>query len=288
MAIVYRCSSKEDADAVALVLSSVGVPCRLERDGSDWLLLVEDARYIEATQAIGAHLMETSERHSRGEPPRRSGKWSFSAAMVALALLILHGILALNGQAEAEVARFGSDAAAIVHGEVYRCITALFFHADVVHVVSNSIGITLFGTAVVRETGYGLGWLLVLLSGSLGNLANAHVYHAHHLSIGASTAVFGAIGVLVAFGLVRKRNTTGRLRSVLIPLGGGLALLGILGSGGERTDLLAHLFGFMAGGTLAAPFAVANKKLAAPLWERLFFALACMVVVFAWLRLIRV
>jgi rhomboid protease GluP len=48
------------------------------------------------------------------------------------------------------------------------------------------------------------------------------------------------------------RHGPSRFRRVLLPLGGGLALLSFFGTGGERTDLGAHLFGFSAGLGLGA------------------------------------
>ncbi len=63
------------------------------------------------------------------------------------------------------------------------------------------------------------------------------------VSIGASTAVFGALGALAAMPQLRRR--------AWMPLGAGLALLAFLGTS-KRADLAGHLCGFAAGVVLGA------------------------------------
>ena len=66
-----------------------------------------------------------------------------------------------------------------------------------------------------------------------------------HRSVGASTAVFGAVGILAALSLVRHRHYL--QRRWLLPVAAALALLALLGTEGKNTDLGAHLFGFVSG-----------------------------------------
>jgi membrane associated rhomboid family serine protease len=80
----------------------------------------------------------------------------------------------------------------------------------------------------------------------LGNLANAALFRYGHISIGASTAVFGAIGILAAYQLSKKIKIPGQRMKAWLPFAGGLALLGLLGSS-KNSDIMAHLFGFIAG-----------------------------------------
>jgi len=133
-----------------------------------------------------------------------------------------------------------------MNGEIYRTVTSLMLHSGYPHLASNIAGIAIFGTAVCSITGAGVGWLMILLSGILGNLANAALFQYGHISIGASTAVFGAVGILAAYQLCRKIKIAGQRMKAWLPLAGGLALLGFLGSS-KHSDLTAHLFGFIAG-----------------------------------------
>jgi membrane associated rhomboid family serine protease len=72
-------------------------------------------------------------------------------------------------------------------------------------------------------------------------------YRTGHLSIGASTAVFGAVGILAATQLTLDKTAGPRpWLERAAPVVGGLALLGMLGAS-PHSDLLAHLFGLFAG-----------------------------------------
>jgi membrane associated rhomboid family serine protease len=137
----------------------------------------------------------------------------------------------------------------ILHGEIWRTVTALTLHADTLHVLGNALTGSIFLSAVNRRLGDGRGPLVVLLSGALGNYVNAVWHRTGHLSIGASTAVFAAVGVLAATQLaVDRSDGTGKKPWLerLAPVVGGLALLGMLGAS-PHSDLLAHLFGLGAG-----------------------------------------
>ena len=99
-----------------------------------------------------------------------------------------------------------------------------------------------------------------LLSGGLGNLLNLVTFgNAGHLSTGASTAVFGLLGGILgqrvydlragqkerasASAVARKRDRW----KIIGAISAGLVLLGWLGAGSARTDVLAHLYGFISG-----------------------------------------
>jgi hypothetical protein len=68
-----------------------------------------------------------------------------------------------------------------------------------------------------------------------------------------------------------------------LPIGGGLALLSILGSG-KNTDLTAHLFGFMAGIILGALYGVLVKRSAARAYQACFLLITLTVLVMSWMR----
>jgi membrane associated rhomboid family serine protease len=98
-----------------------------------------------------------------------------------------------------------------------------------------------------QVTGAGVAALAVVAAGAAGNAMNALVQPGDHSSIGASTAVFAAIGLLAA---LRQSGRTSRRSSRLrdwAPLAGGVMLLALLGFGEGQTDILAHVFGFAAG-----------------------------------------
>jgi rhomboid protease GluP len=195
------------------------------------------------------------ERENRYWPPRQDlvAGAKASVASIGVYLLLIWGIFILTYDELWQ--QGGAWEEAILQGEWWRAITALTLHGDWAHLVGNSAGGFLFFALVFRFLGVGYGWTAILLSGFIGNLLNAWSYAGSgHRSIGASTAVFGALGIVVGYRLVRQFRLT-RWRwphHLWVPLAGGLVLLGFLGAGGERTDVLAHWWGFFVGGVLGA------------------------------------
>ncbi|MEN8257795.1 MAG: rhomboid family intramembrane serine protease [Thermodesulfobacteriota bacterium] len=125
----------------------------------------------------------------------------------------------------------------------WRLATALTLHADVVHLAGNVV----LGGGIIhllcKVLGTGLGWALILCAGISGNFLNIVFHRSQHLSVGFSTAVFGAVGLSCGLEIVRRR----RWQGALLALGAGLGLLAMLGTGGERVDLGAHFWGFVVG-----------------------------------------
>ena len=147
----------------------------------------------------------------------------------------------------------------IGHGEWWRPFTALFLHADLGHLVGNLVSGLLFGTLVARSIGPLRAWALILACGTVGNaLTSALTWPEPFLSIGASTAVFGALGILSGLGFAGLLRLRLRLpwAKITAPVVAGVILLGWLGGGshGGNTDVLGHVFGFSAG--LAAGFLI--------------------------------
>ena len=105
---------------------------------------------------------------------------------------------------------------------------------------------------------------LLLASGMLGNLANAWLQNPAHRAIGASTAIFGAVGLLAAISMVRYRHHLRPRRRWTLPIAAALGLLSMLGAGGENTDIGAHLFGFLFGLPLGCGAELAMERWGRP------------------------
>ena len=127
----------------------------------------------------------------------------------------------------------------------WRLVTALTLHADIVHLVGNCLIGGIIILLLSRAVGYGLCWFMVLMSGTFGNWINIVVRDQPHLSVGFSTAVFAAIGILTGIRLRSAQKAS--LKQYILPLGAGTALLTFLGSSGPTTDIGAHFFGFTCG-----------------------------------------
>lgn len=246
---VYR-EYREAADHGLVILSMRLAYWMFGREGSYHLCV--ERPHVEAVREQLAKF----DRENRMWPPQPEdfpqypvSGWVLTWMGVFLAVLFL-GPLAFPGlvSREALVTQGVLDVQRVIGGgEWWRTITALTLHADIAHLLANLVGGGFLGYLAMRTTGAGLGVLLIVLAGMLGNLFTAAIYFPQeHLSLGASTMVFGALGILVGtarFSLRRARSGMKRW----VPVGAGITLLGILGTGDARTDVLAHLGGFLAG-----------------------------------------
>lgn len=230
-----------DPDAVqelSVVLDAMGIAneVRPTPDGR-WALIVDDMDAPAAEAALAAWESENPPRP--GLLPRTDYGRSLAGVAVGLAIVAFAVHVGLSS-AGSPVDRGSADAARMLQGEWWRAATALTLHADLAHVAANAVAMGVFLGAVARRLGPALATWLALAAGVAGNMLTALVLRDGHVSIGASTAVFGALGTLSALQVPR--------RGAWLTLGAGVALLGFLGTG-VRADLLAHLFGFAVGVT---------------------------------------
>lgn len=246
MRIVFDELTKEQAETFGLVLLSADIEYKIEMNDNGWVLWVHEHAFDEAFRVVTAYQQE----NIGFKPERYTSFAAYGKTWSGLwgVLVILSFYLAVSSGHDAGAFRqaYGSSASHILDGEWYRSVTSLLLHANALHLLGNMVGLALFGTGVCSVTGWGVGWVLILTSGILGNVINAFLYKSGHVSIGASTAIFGALGVLSSYQFLRKMKESGTWFQALLPVAAGLALLGFLGAS-KNTDITAHLFGFSAG-----------------------------------------
>jgi rhomboid protease GluP len=238
--------TQDQADTYGLVLDAYGLPYSARRSGGNWEIWVDEAIHDRALELIEKYIEENQHISISDALETETHQRTFTGIWASLILMACSITVNMSGSVDRIVREYGASAYDILNGEIYRTVTALMLHASYPHLAGNMAGIAIFGTAVCNITGAGVGWLMILLTGILGNLANAALFRYGHISIGASTAVFGAVGILAAYQLNRKIKIAGQRMKAWLPLAGGLALLGLLGSS-KHSDLTAHLFGFIAG-----------------------------------------
>lgn len=254
--ILYTNLTREEAETYGLVLAASDLPgYRIKKEDSGWSLWVRDASYASSRLSIETYRAENPDHGYLPAPENPAPPKTYTTLWVCLILIAAY-FAAGSGSAFRTMADMcGASAREILNGEIYRTATALMLHATPAHLAGNVAGMALFGTALCRITGPGVAWLMILLTGITGNLANAALFRSDHHSVGASTAVFGAVGILTAYQFYRKINVPGQRIKAWLPLAGGLALLGFLGAG-RHTDIMAHLFGFVAGLVIGLAYTV--------------------------------
>ena len=241
------------------VLLAKGVPHWTVETAEGVVVFVPGEDEVLAAEQLAAYDREQrAEIEAAGKevsPPELGGS---PLPGLVCAVVVLAGIYGWQVAGGVGPGRWARDGVRIIDdGEWWRVVTALMMHADLPHLLGNLSFGSLLMWFVLRAYGTRLGWVWVLLAGAAGNLAVAVAFYPERFAgIGASTAVFAAVGLLVVHGFIWARGGAGLRghRAWLVPLGAGLAMLGVFGSGGSdgTVDLGAHLAGFAAGFVVGA------------------------------------
>ncbi len=277
--------SRAEADQYAFMLTAVGIPALFFLKPMAVGLLVPAGEAERARSEMRAYDEERGLARRRPataglRPPREA----LTGLLAVLAILAFFHAAATQSAFGLDWRSIGAaDALAIKGGAWWQTVTALSLHADAGHLLSNLAAGALFGLLLSQLLGSGLTWLSVLLSGAIGNLVNAYIQGPGHVSIGASTAVFGALGILSVLMLGESRAQWLRGFRRWAPLAGGIMLLAFLGVSGERTDIGAHFLGFAAGGAIGAGLAVLGARVPSGRSAQLVYgAIALAVFAAAW------
>lgn len=186
--------------------------------------------------------------------------------MGLLAVVFLVESFAGGSEDPATLVKLGANYAPLVTGGQYwRLFTANFLHIGLMHLAFNLYALYILGTEV--EMFYGpwrflIIYLLSALAGAIGSYA-----FTYGLSAGASTAIFGLVGTLVAF-FLRNRAVFGemsqtRLTNLVIVI----IINVIYGLSNPVIDNFGHLGGFVGGvllGWLLCPFYQVEQREGTP------------------------
>ncbi|MFT7462812.1 MAG: rhomboid protease GluP, partial [Pseudohongiellaceae bacterium] len=246
------------------MLRAVGIEHTILSSAEGAVLVVPAREGLRAGNELAAYAKEQQDSKpvTLPAPPVAESR---RGALCYVALLVVFFFAQHQGWAGLPWTAAGrTEATLITGGAWWRCVTALCLHGDVPHLAGNLFFGLLFGVFVCQLFGNGVGWLLIVLGGALGNGANAFIQLAEHRSLGASTAVFAALGLLVSCSF-RRASIQGRSRMLRwAPLAAGLALFGLLGVEGENTDVLAHVTGMVCGGVMGSVFTAIARAIHAP------------------------
>jgi len=267
-------------------LQSLGIPYEVVSDGERTLLVVPAAYGEKAKFELWQY--ETENRRPPPARPRvtpvvQDAIWGVTGYIVVISVVaVLAGEAAFNRD---WLAAGRIDGALIRAGEWWRTVTALTLHSGLPHFVGNVGFGALFGIMAGRVLGPGVTWLAVVVSASLANLVNTLLLNSAHRSIGASTAVFAALGLVAGFAWRAQLFAQDRWAYRLGPIVGGIALLAYTGTGApdSNTDIGAHLAGFVCGFLAGSLLTLVYRYVTEPRVQKLAGALAIAIVVIAWM-----
>jgi rhomboid protease GluP len=235
-AVVRASSDRAQTESWALVLEAMAIPHRVAPTEAGFVVLVPPQMVAPAVAALDAQDKEAAESPLLREasPPDSGPSYVGVAMSITLIAFFLVTGSRWSGDPAGWFRRGTAVADAIVRNhELWRTVTAMTLHADIVHVAGNVVATLVFVSALGRWLGGGLALAATLFSGAAANLLTAYVYRSGHSVVGASTATFGALGVLGGLQFVRRFRmpAAGRTRRALVGLAGALGLLAMLGLG---------------------------------------------------------
>ncbi|WP_426061874.1 rhomboid family intramembrane serine protease [Hymenobacter sp. B1770] len=180
--------------------------------------------------------------------------------LLIFALMVLSGVSASEPTSR-ELVEWGSNVSGrTLHGEPWRLVSSLFVHAGLTHLLMNMFSLWLLGLLVEDRVGPLRLALVYLASGVGGSLASLWWHSQGVNSVGASGAIFGLYGFLLALLVSKKLVLNKSDRRAMLGLVVYLVLSNLLSGLTGNIDNAAHLGGLLTGLLVAGPLALAGLK----------------------------
>jgi rhomboid protease GluP len=285
---VYRSARRQDCQDRAFMLGAVGIGASIELRGGQFVLDVPEPDALRALSHLRQYELENRPPPpAPPAPPLHANAWvgcvGYAAWLIGVAYVISNGLVRLDAFQTGEL-----HAARVQSGQWWRAWTALTLHVSGLHLTANLVAGIWFGYLAGRQLGAGIAWLLIVTGGGIANLVEGLFAAPWHRSVGASTAVFTALGMMAAYTWRERLRLPQSWVQRWGPLVAGVALLGFLGTAGKHTDIMAHLLGFGMGllfGATAALPAISRRLHDARQWPAGLLAIAIMAA--AWTLALR-
>ncbi|WP_321493977.1 rhomboid family intramembrane serine protease [uncultured Desulfobacter sp.] len=282
-----RESSRKQADLILVILASQSVRAVIDTDPDGlFSILVPDDDASSARDQLKKYASENKDVPKSCPPAGTPIFFSPPALALAFFLSALHYVITIRGLHKQAILNFGSSSYYLSQGQNFRAITALFLHSNTDHLIGNVAGILVLAGPLLRVTGYGQGLLLLLAAGTAGNLISESFGRDLRISIGASTAVMAAAGLLGARRMTID-NAPGysmfsKLKG-LVPFAAAATLTAMF-SHGENTDVSAHLFGFLSGTGIGLCYYPLSEPLSGQVISRICFGIVLGILCMAFIQ----
>lgn len=172
-----------------------------------------------------------------------------STTPVTWALIAINAGIFLLGMASPEMDRrifvdFSQYRPLIDDGEIWRLVTSMFVHANVTHILFNMWALYLFGPALERRFG-SMSFASLYVACGLGGASLYYAVGRLDPAVGASGAIFGLMGALLAATYRQRHTPAGRavFSQLMLLLGINLALPFVI----PNIAWEAHVGGLVAG-----------------------------------------
>ena len=149
----------------------------------------------------------------------------------------------------------GNFRPAVLNGEIWRLAASMFVHGGLMHLVGNLYMLFLVGMMLEPKLGHIRFFICYFICGIAGSIASV-AWHPETVSIGASGAIMGALGILIGISFIEKEKNPNQKNSLIkmaLFIVGYNLLMGLLMGG---VDNAAHLGGLICGLFFGALFGI--------------------------------
>lgn len=202
---------------------------------------------IDATNDMDFFINVTNDINDKTEEKNKLYEKTFKKKRIVITNLLIISfivIYALSVLGILNVGAFAMNADAVKNGEIWRLLTATFFHADILHLFCNCYSLYIIGTQLETVLGKWKFIVVYLLSGITGCLLSGVLNGGAVTSIGASGAIFGLMGAMLYFGYHFRLYLSSVMTSQLIPIIVANLVLGFMVNG---IDNYGHIGGLIGG-----------------------------------------
>ena len=279
---IRRATNKEPIMDASLALSSQGIKHWIEFDGVQFILTLEADDAAEARGVLAQYEAENEGFQTPEAPAVLPLELHLSPVFHLLIPTAVFFWVGATPWGEWLTQRGGADAQRILAGEWWRCLTATTLHVDHEHFLCNMLSGFFILNLLRRRSGPGTSMLLLTLAAFLTNFTVALVSTKSHFSIGFSTVVFAALGLLAGIETLHlPRNPLGGLRN-LSPMLAAFFLAVLVGIG-EKIDVKAHFIGFGMGALFSPLVTRVEKRFGSPPWQIVGIVLVYAAYAAAWM-----
>ncbi len=192
--------------------------------------------------------------------PRGPNKVTAILLLANLAVFVVMILLGLNiiSPTSKELLEIGGNRRfEVMHGEYWRLFTSIFIHAGLMHLFMNLFGLGLGASILEGILGRTKLMLSFLFCGILASLASIY-WHDNTVSVGASGAIFGLYGLILAFTVFKiyPNHMRGITWVLLVGYAGISLLFGFFGG----IDNAAHFGGLISGFVLGGILVLLGKE----------------------------
>ncbi|MCS4485531.1 rhomboid family protein [Staphylococcus americanisciuri] len=130
----------------------------------------------------------------------------------------------------------------VVHGEWYRLISSMFLHLDIEHLILNMMSLYIFGKLIESYTSSLKTIGIYFFTGIMGNLVTL-AFITNSFSVGASGAIFGLLGALIAMLTISQLYD----RKTILQLLAAAVFMAVISLLVRNVNIVAHLGGLIGG-----------------------------------------